>query len=516
MSELCSNRDQPLAAPPLRTDTLADSVVILLVLTGVQRLIGFCRALLFCRWLDAEQLGLWDMAWGFLVLGAPLAVLSLPGAFGRYVEPYRQQRQLRTLLRRTTAVCAALALVAAASICWGRAGFSRLVFDTPDAAGLAVLLALALLAVISFNFLHELIIALRNARLASMLQLVNSIVFAGLGAYLILGWRAGAGSVVLAYGGACLVSTLAGAWWIQRVWRSLPADGPPLSHRALWTRLMPFAAWIWIVNLLTNLFDVAGRYMVLHYSRAGDALAMLGEYHSSRVLPLILVSLAALLGAILTPHLSCDWESGRRERVALRLRLFLKGLAFGLTLAGVAMLLVAPLVFGAALRGKFPGAEAVLPWTITYCAWLALATVAMIYLWCAEKAPLAAAALLGGLVVNVAANLILLPRLGLLGSVLGTSAGALAVLLLVCAMNAATGFRPDRGLWLMLALPPMVCLGPWLALLMLATVALEAAASHYLLDPDEKAILAEAWTGWLGRLKGWAVGGRQRAVGSGP
>ncbi len=44
-------------AATLRTDTLADSVLILLLLMVVQRLIGFCRAVLFCRWLDP---GSWD------------------------------------------------------------------------------------------------------------------------------------------------------------------------------------------------------------------------------------------------------------------------------------------------------------------------------------------------------------------------------------------------------------------------------------------------------------------------
>ena len=48
------------------------------------------------------------MAFGFLMLAAPLVVLSLPGTFGRYVERYRQQGQLRSFLRRTALVCAAL------------------------------------------------------------------------------------------------------------------------------------------------------------------------------------------------------------------------------------------------------------------------------------------------------------------------------------------------------------------------------------------------------------------------
>ena len=51
------------AARWLAADSLADSVAILLVLTVVQRLIGFGRGIFFCRWLNPRELGEWDMAY---------------------------------------------------------------------------------------------------------------------------------------------------------------------------------------------------------------------------------------------------------------------------------------------------------------------------------------------------------------------------------------------------------------------------------------------------------------------
>ncbi|HEX3725058.1 MAG TPA: hypothetical protein VHV08_02400, partial [Pirellulales bacterium] len=95
-------------AAPSRGDTLAASVFILLVMTVVQRLVGFGRGIMFCRWLEPEQLGQWDVAFGFLNLAAPLAVLGLPGAFGRYVEYFRYRGQFHTFLKRTICVCACL------------------------------------------------------------------------------------------------------------------------------------------------------------------------------------------------------------------------------------------------------------------------------------------------------------------------------------------------------------------------------------------------------------------------
>src|SRR3989337_1137354 len=100
MSDSSQNSILPAKAHLLAPDSLAASVMVLLVVSVVQRSVGFGRGILFCRWLSPDELGQWDMAYSFLLLAAPLIVLGLPGSFGRYLERYRQRRQLRTLLRR--------------------------------------------------------------------------------------------------------------------------------------------------------------------------------------------------------------------------------------------------------------------------------------------------------------------------------------------------------------------------------------------------------------------------------
>ncbi|HEY2147725.1 MAG TPA: hypothetical protein VGH32_07290, partial [Pirellulales bacterium] len=104
-----SRDEQPKSVSGLRTDSLATSVAILVALSIAQRLIGFARQILVCRWLEPDQLGEWDICFKFLMLGAPLAVLGLPGSFGRYLEYYRRRGHLKTFLRRTAAACTILA-----------------------------------------------------------------------------------------------------------------------------------------------------------------------------------------------------------------------------------------------------------------------------------------------------------------------------------------------------------------------------------------------------------------------
>ena len=186
MSLSFENPDYPAAPAPLPTDTLVDSVVILLLLTMVQRLVGFARAVLFCRWLDAQQLGLWDMAFSFLMFAAPLAVLAIPGSFGRYLEHYRRRGQLRRFLRSTMLACGGLAVAACVGVLAARHWFSILVFGSQDHASMVALAAGSLMAVIAYNFLIEMFTALRNIRLVSVMQLTNSVAFAVLGAGLLL------------------------------------------------------------------------------------------------------------------------------------------------------------------------------------------------------------------------------------------------------------------------------------------------------------------------------------------
>src|SRR5271157_70687 len=287
------------AAPSLHADTLAQGVALLLVSTVLQRAVGFAREICFCRWLSPEQLGEWDMAFGFLMLAGPLLVMSLPGTFGRYVDRYRRVRQLRTFLRRTAGFCAALTGPSLLAILVFRGWFTYLIFGSRDHEGMVVLLAFGLLFVIAFNFLVCLSTALRKMKVVSLVELANSVFFCVLGITLLCCGQKTAGAMVAAYAVSCLLCVLGSLAWLARTWRSLPQESVCMPHRELWSRLLPLAAWIMVINLLWNLFDVVDRYMIVHLmpGSAAEALAEVGNYRSSRVLPLLLSSITGMISA---------------------------------------------------------------------------------------------------------------------------------------------------------------------------------------------------------------------------
>jgi PST family polysaccharide transporter len=481
-----ASESQP-AAPQLRADTLADTMLILLGLTLVQRVVGFCRSVLLCRWLDPGELGQWDMAFGFLVLAAPAAVLGLPGTFRRYVEHYRQRGQLRSFLRQTMVFTASLALVAVAVIGAASTSFSELVFGRDDCVQLVRLAAAGLALVITYNVMTELFSSLRLFRLLSILQFAHSVVFALRAGGLVFWWSS-AESVVIAYAGACLLCSVAALIWLRRAWDCMPTATTALSQRTLLAKLMPFAVWVWMTDWLTNVFDIVARYMIVHHSGldAATALAEVGNYHSARVVPVLLVTIAGMLASAALPHLSHDWESGDRRGVSQQVNLMFKLVTFSLLAGGVAILLAEPLLFDVAFGGKYAGGRAILPHVLAAAVWFGVMGIAQNYLWCAEKAMLGSLAMLVGVTANVAFNLVLLPQYGLAGAVAATAGANLIALGLAYGFGMRYGLTFDPGVWIILALPPVLCAGPWIAFSVLLAIGAWGATGDRILSRDEK------------------------------
>ncbi len=485
----CENPLDSLDSPAaLRAESLATGVMFMLVMTVVQKLVGLVRNVLFCGLLADDQLGRWSMAFGFLLLMAPLAVVGLPGSFGRYVEFYRQRGQLRVFLRRTCLVSGVLGSVAVLLVLMAPGWFAWFIFRDAQQTHLVQLLGVALATTIVFNFSTELLTALRQVRAVSWMQFANSVAFAvlGLGLLYFTAWNEEA--VIAAFIGSAVIATLFGVLVLRTAWRESPATNQPLPHRELWSKLLPFAGWVWVTNLLANLFDAGDRFMILHFAplEAGAADALVGQYHCSRVVPVLLIGVAGTLAGILLPHLSHDWEAGRRDAVSLRLNGCLKLLGLAFTAAAVLILLGSPILFGWVLHGKYDGGLAVLPLTLSYCVWFSLAVVAQTYLWCAERARLSSLALLIGLIGNLALNYMLLPRFGLLGAVLATVVANGVALVLIYVFSQQTGMTIDRGTWLVSGLPLLVCLGPWPAAISLVLIASLAFRGNWLFSLDEK------------------------------
>jgi O-antigen/teichoic acid export membrane protein len=494
----------------LKTETLATGIAMLLALTVAQRLIGFGRGILFCRWLDADQLGQWDLAYGFLMLAAPLAVLGLPGSLGRYVEYYRQRGQLKGFMIRIAAGTTLLAAMAIAAIVQLRERMSEWFFNSTDETSLVGMLGCVLATWIAHTMFVALFNALRMTRVVSALQFCHSLAFALIGCGWLIAFHASAQSVVWSFAAASVLSSLLGVGWLVISWQRLPDDAPnhddnslPARAPSIWQQVLPFALWVWISNALANAFGLADRWMLIHFSglTETESLAQVGQYHSARLVSLLFLGIAEMLAGMVTPHLACDWEAGRREEVSRRLNFILKLFALSLYIVSVGLLLLAPLLFGVALAGKYAAGMALLPWTLTYCIWGSLAVVATNYLWCAERACWASLSLAIGLATNVALNVWLLPRFGLHGAVWATSAANLAMLAAMYASAWTCGMRFSRGTLLAALAPLAIAGGPTSASIALFALLVLACRRDWLFTTHEKTELKEALSHLIARLQ---------------
>jgi O-antigen/teichoic acid export membrane protein len=431
------------------------------------------------------------MAYSFLLLAAPLIVLGLPGSFGRSLERYRQRQQLRTFLKRTAIWTGAFTAAAVGIIAFWTPSISWLVFGRPDRKSLVLTMAGSLVAVILHHFLEALFAALRKFRIVSMMQFCQSICFAVISLGLLWWWQLSAESIVIGYGAACFISAVGALILTGRSIADVASPGPAVAHREFWPPLVRFAIWVWFTNLLCNLFAVVDRYMLVHWSgmNAEEALTQVGYYHSSRVVPLLLISLADMLAGIVMPYLSHDWELGQRRLVSDRLNLILKLTAIGMLGASVLILLGAPLLFSFAFEGKYNAGLTVLPWTLTYCVWYAILIVAQNYIWCAEKTKLGSIPLGIGLAVNVLLNIVLIPIWGLYGAVLATTSSTGLALGLLYWLNRREGMEIHSGLVLLTFAPIALGGGVWVAGGTLLVLLAVAPFSRWLFTPEERALL---------------------------
>lgn len=470
------------------TDSLATGLLFMLTLTVVQRLVGFVRSILFCGLLHDDELGRWSLAFSFLVLAAPLAVMGLPGSFGRYVEYYRGRGQLGTFLRRTLVVSLGLVtFFVAAILSWSGVWAWLFLGDAAQTATMR-LLAITLVAVIAFNFVTELLTAMRKVRAVAVMQFVSSVSFALVAVLLLSFTSLREQAVIIAFGVASVVALLAVIASLNEIGREAAVAYEPLTRSDLWQKLVPFAAWLWLANLLANLFDAADRFMIVHFVKAGamSADSLVGQYHSSRVVPQLLVSIVAMFAGIVLPYLIHDWEAGRRSLAVRRQTLTLKLSGLALTASGAVILLAAPLLFTWLLRGKYEQGLAVLPWTLTYCIWSSLILVAQNYLFCVERARLGTMAFLAGLLINVALNLLLLPRFGLVGAIMATAAGNASALALVLYFCRTHGLVVDRNVMLCCGLPLLLVFGPWVTLASLVALVIPAITRCWLVTAEER------------------------------
>ena len=471
------NQDRPddAAAEPsggFTADSLAMGMLVMLAMTILQRGLGFGRGIWFCRMLSDADVGSLSMAQDFIVMMTPIAMMGIPGSLARYVEQFRQKGHLTPMIVRLAGITAALGVLLVCSLLVAPETFGWLIFLRRDATELILAVAVGVAAIVTFNFVYELLASLRQVRMASWMQFIQSVGFSVVG----VGWLYAGGSLaglVGVFAAMTFLAVVPGVIYLHRRWNGGRAT-TAFDAGSMWRRLLPYAAALWAMNIVMNLFGMSDRYMILHWLPGDENVtrAAVGQYHSARIVPLLLTSLAAMVSGVLMPYLAADWEAGRRGEVITKLRQSIAAMSVLFTIGGSLTLLLAPWLFGELLQGRYAEGLSLMPMAMIYCTWGSLAIIAQDYLWVAERGKWVGVAITIGLVLNVALNMALMPSYGIYGAVMATTIANAAVLLAIWTTMWAMGFRLDRDTITMTLLPATMLGGGWVALGCTASVVL--------------------------------------------
>lgn len=456
----------------------------MLAMTVVQRAFGFARGVLFCRLMDDTQVGLWAMAFGFITMITPIMLLGLPGSLPRFVEHYRGKGHLKSFVRRLTYCTIAFAAIFALLLLLFPQWFGWFIFLEPQNIRLIQSVGVGVVAIIAFYFVNELVTSLRQVRVVSLMQFIQGVAFTMLGvSWLWMG--GGMTGLVLAFAIATLLAMIPGLVILRRGWPGLPAAENGFDASGMWRRILPYASAVWFINVMSNAFSLSDRYMILHLTPGGEAFgqAAVGQYHSGRIFPVLLLSLAAMASGILLPYLSADWEAGRKKAATDRLRTSLVACAAVFTLGAAFAILVTPYLFATMLQNRYAAGLSLMPMAFTFCIWYSLVEIGQNYLWVTEKGKWISIALGVGLVANIALNAALLPVLGLQGAVIATLCANGLVLLGTWLSMHLCGYRLDQTTFYITIWPASLLAGPWIAIVcVLATLVASKATREFLVE----------------------------------
>lgn len=479
--------DDSRAADKASGDALVAGLMAMLVINIGQRLLGLLRNLGFCHFLPEMDLGLWALANSFFLIGAPLAVLGLPGSLGKFVEHYRLHGGLRTYLSQLFMFCLVGVLFFSSLILIFPDSFARLLYGETIGFPIIVWTILCLVCLIVFNTTNELAVSLRLVRLSSSMHFIQTFVFTMTGIAAISQFRTW-WVLLPSYALASIMASLPG---VLGVWRAVGSELNRVEGstcQSMWSRVVPFALTVWCMNLLTNMFDLSDRYMLLHLSQVGSEAgqALVGQFYCGRILPNLLLSLGMMVGGIILPYLSADWERKWMDKISESMNNLLIVLSFVFSTISLLGIAASPLLFEWLLYGRYQPAAEILPLGMTLACWSAMTAVAAAYLLCAEKGRQTAALTALCLIVNIALNYPLILWMGLFGAALATTVtNGLLLLLVLWRVNREGCFIRGRTFFIV-SLPLSLSLGTTVAACLLMVLAVLCGRTNLLLSDQDR------------------------------
>jgi len=381
---------------------------------GAQIAVGlllFLRLPILSKWLGASLYGTWSLIWVTVVLITPLAALGLDMAMVRFLAAEKDNARIRDrFLSVVFTVLAAGVFVSIILILCSDLFASSIIGDIDSsylvklASFMVLTQALSQIGVAFFRTFRQMkwYSALLVAKAAAQLGLMA--------AFLLLGWELkGLIIAVLISDILCLAVALSAA--LRQIGFQIPRFSELKSYLKYGLPLVPSSAMLWIIHS-------SDRYMVGYFMEAKDV----GIYAAAYALAYIISLFLDPLQAVLLPTISKSYDDGDIAKTRTYLKYSLKYLmmlsipsAFGLSILASPLLRILT-------TSEFTSGSVVIPFVASGLLFYGLYQACMNVLYLVKKTSWILWLLSISAALNIGLNLLLIPRLGILGAAVATLA----------------------------------------------------------------------------------------------
>ena len=481
-----------IVASLLRKDRIAASIGLVFSLLMAQKAVSFARGVLFARLLGTEQYGIYTLGYFFILIAVSIAGLGITASFGRYAPRYENRGALRWFFRKAYALNVSLAVAVGLVVFLLPSVFSRLIYSDPAHTVVIMAAALAIPSMVVVKNLAATFAGLRLFRASSVLEFGQVAVYALFGGLLVAIYRS-APVGLLAYGVSMLV-------WIPLfapllagyLRRQEPVYRQP-DEPGFYKRLLRFTIWFTITPILGQIFNYVDRLSLQRLMSASDQ----GIYSAAINLSAIISAIGLAVNSVIYPQLSTTWEGGNRGRALENLDLSIRVTAVGLLVIGLVLVLLARPLILLLLGEDYIAGTQVLPWLVVFY----LLTISLwlfgVYPSLVERTYVSAVGLVCALPVNVILNIVLIPRLGIIGAAVATVASYMVMWFIIVRICAAFGMPVGKRTVVVSLLPFLLLLPHLLAFAAVGAVVYICVTKAWIVTSAERHRVYEELRGFL-------------------
>jgi O-antigen/teichoic acid export membrane protein len=438
----------------LEHDRITTSVSLVLGLLLAQKVVAFIRGVVFARLLGTSEYGIYTLGFFLVLIMVAVTSLGIPSAFGRYAPRYQTRKGLRWFFRKAYSLNIVFSLAVGAVVFIFPDFLSRLIYGDPSHSRVMMIVAVCVPGLVILTNLMHSFSGLKLFRASSVTQFSQAAMFAVAGTILALGY-ASASSALFALALSIFVTLVLFAPLLTRYLKREEPEYNGLDEPGFYRRLLRFTIWFTVTPILIQIFHYVDRLSLQRLLTSSDQ----GIYSAAINLAATISAVGLAVNNVIFPHLSTAWEAGEKERAVSSLDIAIRFTAIALTVIGLVLILLGRPLILLLLGEAYAAGAQVLPYLVVFYLLTISVWLFGVYASLVEKTYISTIGLATALPVNVALNLALIPRMGIVGAAIATMLSYVLLWVVVISICSAFGM-PLRPRTIVASLFPFLLVPP--------------------------------------------------------